>query len=96
VALRPDAGLLCSGAQSVTLAPAEMQIMLLLVRKHGEVVRRGALEAAAWGLSEAVTPNALDVVLYRIRRKLLAIGSRQRIVNVRGRGYALRETDVAQ
>jgi DNA-binding response OmpR family regulator len=96
LALRPDAGLLCNGAQSVTLAPAEMQIMLLLVRKHGEVVRRGALEAAAWGLSEAVTPNALDVVLYRIRRKLLAIGSRQRIVNVRGLGYALRETDVAQ
>jgi len=94
--LRPDAGLLCSGEESVSLAPAEMQIMLLLVRKHAEVVRRGALEAAAWGLSEAVTPNALDVVLHRIRRKLLAIGSRQRIVNVRGLGYALREADVAE
>ena len=55
-----------------------MQIMLLLVRRHAEVVRRSALEAAAWGLSEAVTPNALDVALHRIRRKLLAIGSRQR------------------
>lgn len=96
LSLRADAGLLYSGAESVALAPAEMQIMLLLVRKHAEVVRRGALEAAAWGLSDAVTPNALDVVVHRIRRKLLAIGSRQRIVNVRGLGYALRETDVAQ
>ena len=96
LSLRPDAGLLCSGAESVALAPAEMQIMLLLVRKPAEVVRRGALEAAAWGLSDAVTPNALDVVVHRIRRKLLAIGSRQRIVNVRGLGYALRESDVAQ
>lgn len=94
--LRPDAGLLCSGAASIGLAPAEMQIMLLLVRKHEEVVRRAALEAAAWGLSDAVTPNALDVVLHRIRRKLLAVGSRQRIVNVRGLGYALREADVVQ
>lgn len=94
--LRPDAGLLCSGAESVSLAPAEMQIMLLLVRKHAEVVRRAALEAAAWGLGDAVTPNALDVVLHRIRRKLLAVGSRQRIVNMRGLGYALREADVAE
>jgi DNA-binding response OmpR family regulator len=94
--LRPDAGVLCCGDESVTLAPAEMHIMLLLLRKHEEVVRRNALEAAAWGLSEAVTPNALDVALHRIRRKLLAIGSRQRIVNVRGLGYALREDDLAE
>ena len=78
------------------LAPAEMQIMLELVRRHDQVVRRSALEAAAWGLSEAVTPNALDVALHRIRRKLLVMGSRQQIVNVRGRGYALREDDVAE
>lgn len=94
--LRPGAGTLCCGEESVTLAPAEMQIMLLLLRKHEEVVRRSALEAAAWGLSEAVTPNALDVALHRIRRKLLAIGSNQRIVNVRGQGYALRDDDSAQ
>jgi DNA-binding response OmpR family regulator len=59
-------------------------------------VRRAALEAAAWGLSEAVTPNALDVALHRIRKKLGAIGSRQKIVNVRSLGYALREDDVAE
>ena len=93
--LRPDVGVLYSGDESVTLAPAEIHIMLLLMRKRDEVVRRSALDAAAWGLSEAVTPNALDVALHRIRRKLLAIGSRQRIVNVRGRGYALREHDTA-
>jgi len=70
--------------------------MQLLLYKHDEVVRRSALEAAAWGLSEAVTPNALDVALHRLRRKLLAIGSRQRIANVRGMGYALRQADDAQ
>jgi DNA-binding response OmpR family regulator len=94
--LRPDAGVMCSGDESVTLPSAEIHIMLLLLRKHEEVVRRSALEAAAWGLSEAVTPNALDVALHRIRRKLLAIGSSQRIVNVRGQGYVLREDDSAE
>lgn len=91
--LHPGAGSMYCGSESVALAPAEMQIMLLLTHRHGHVVRRSALEAAGWGLSEAVTPNALDVALHRIRRKVLAIGSSQRIVNVRGLGYALREDD---
>lgn len=89
--LRPQAGTMQCGEDTVTLAAAEMQIMLLLVQANGETVRRGALEAAGWGLGTAVTPNALDVALHRLRRKLLAIGSRQRIVNVRNLGYALRE-----
>lgn len=89
--LRPAVGIMCCGGESVTLAPAEMQIMLLLLRKHEEVVRRGALESVGWGLGEAVTPGALDVALHRIRRKLHVIGSRQRIINVRGLGYVLRE-----
>lgn len=96
LALLPEADLLCCGEERITLAPAEMQIMLLLLRKHETTVRRGALEAAAWGLNEAVTPNALDVALHRLRRKLAAIGSRQRIVNLRGVGYVLREDDAAQ
>jgi DNA-binding response OmpR family regulator len=94
--LHSATNILCCGEERVTLAPAEVQIMLLLLRKRDEVVRRSALEAAAWGLSEAVTPNALDVALHRLRRKLQAIASRQCIVNVRGLGYALREDDSAQ
>jgi DNA-binding response OmpR family regulator len=94
--LLPEEGLMCCGEERITLAPAEMQLMLALVRGHGQVVRRGLLESAAWGLSEAVTPNALDVALHRLRRKLLAIGSRQRIVNARALGYALREAPLAE
>ncbi|MDQ8022095.1 MAG: response regulator transcription factor [Moraxellaceae bacterium] len=91
LSLHPAAGTMCCGDECVTLAPAEMQMMLLLVRRHREAVRRGAMESAGWGANEAVTPNALDVALHRIRRKLVAIGSAQRIVNIRGLGYALRE-----
>jgi DNA-binding response OmpR family regulator len=94
--LRPDQGMLHCGEECVSLAASEMQIMLSLARKGGDTVSRSKLEAAAWGLSDAVTPNALDVALHRIRRKLRAIGSRQKIVNVRSLGYALREDDVAQ
>jgi DNA-binding response OmpR family regulator len=63
--------------------------MLALVRAEGKVVRRGALEAAAWGLTEAVTSNALDVALHRLRRKLEVLGSDARLVNTKGVGYSL-------
>ena len=63
--------------------------MLALVRAEGRVVRRSALEAAAWGLTEAVTPNALDVALHRLRRKLEVLGCGVRLVNIKGVGYSL-------
>lgn len=94
--LLPGEGEMRCGDARISLPPAEMQLMLALCRGGGQVIRRGLLEAAAWGLSEAVTPNALDVALHRLRRKLLAIGSRQRIVNVRTLGYAIREAALAE
>jgi DNA-binding response OmpR family regulator len=80
---------LCHGRSAVNLAPSELQLMIALVRAEGQVVRRGALEAAAWGLTEPVTPNALDVALHRLRRKLEIIGSPVRVVNTKGVGYSL-------
>lgn len=91
IQVRSEVGSLVCGQEVITLPPAEMQIMLGLLRGGGATVRRSTLELAAWGLGEAVTPNALDVALHRLRRKLLAIGSSVRITNTRGHGYALVE-----
>jgi DNA-binding response OmpR family regulator len=91
----PQAGAMCCGADTVSLAPAELQLILSLVKAGGQTVRRSALELAAWGLGEAVTPNALDVALHRLRRKLTAIEAGLEIVNLRGHGYALRSANEA-
>lgn len=77
------------GLQSRLLAPAELQILQTLMQEQGKTVRRQKLEQTAWGLTDAVTPNALDVALHRIRKKLCAIGSPLVINNIRGLGYAL-------
>ncbi len=77
------------GRSSVNLPPSELQLMLALVRAEGKLVRRGALEAAAWGLTEPVTPGALDVAVHRLRRKLEVLGSPVRLANTKGVGYAL-------
>ncbi|WP_024890760.1 response regulator transcription factor [Luteimonas huabeiensis] len=91
----PEGGCMRVGDQVATLAPAELQLMLCLVRAQGRTVRRHSLEQAAWGLTEAVTPNALDVAVHRLRRKLAAIGAGLALVNTRGQGFALEAGDVA-
>ncbi len=87
--VQPDAGCLKHQDDSVAMTAAEMQIMLALVKAQGQIVRRQSLESAAWGLGEGVTPNALDVAVHRLRRKIVALGSSVLIVNYRGRGFAL-------
>jgi DNA-binding response OmpR family regulator len=89
--VQPGHGRLVCGDQAIMLPRAELQILLSLVQAAGAPVRRQALEAAGWGTQDAVTPNALDVALHRLRRRLGAVGSRVRILNQRSVGYALAE-----
>ncbi|MFM0085746.1 response regulator transcription factor [Paraburkholderia sediminicola] len=81
------------GAQAVLLGSAELQIMLTLLEARGQTVRHAALEHAAWGLGEAVTPNALEVTLHRLRKKLAGVGSTVLLTNIRGAGFALQAHD---
>ncbi len=89
LSLKTGRALLACGASAATLPPAELQIMLALLQAGGAIVSRRKLEQAGWGLGESVTPNALDVALHRLRRKLEQIGSQVTIQNVRSQGYAL-------
>ncbi|WMD23914.1 response regulator transcription factor (plasmid) [Achromobacter seleniivolatilans] len=94
VEIRPESRSMICKTESVTLPATELQIMLTLVRAGGQTVRRTTLEKAAWSFHD-VTPNALDVAIHRIRKKLDAIDSKLQIVNIRGQGYALQESQSA-
>jgi DNA-binding response OmpR family regulator len=85
----PQASTLFVGTSSITLSPSELQVILSLIRHAGQVVRRGALESAAWGAFSEITPKALDVAVLRLRGKLSALQSGVSIVNIKGVGYAL-------
>jgi len=89
--VRPEAGCMEWEQESITLSTSELQIMIALVRAGGQTLKRTSLEDAAWGIGEAVTPNALDVALHRLRRKLQGIGSELQIVNIRAHGFALQK-----
>jgi DNA-binding response OmpR family regulator len=85
----PQASTLSVGRSSITLSPSELQVLLALIRNPGKVVRRGALESAAWGAFSEITPKALDVAIHRLRGKLAALQSGVSIINTKGVGYAL-------
>lgn len=85
----PPTHTLFVGRSSITLSPSELQVLLTLMRSKGQVVRRGALESAAWGAFSDITPKALDVAILRLRGKLAALQSNASIVNKKGVGYAL-------
>ncbi|AMM17630.1 two-component system response regulator [Burkholderia sp. PAMC 28687] len=89
ISVDPQQRAMRRGEQSILLAPAELQIMLALMKVAGQTVRHAALEHAAWGLAEAVTPNALEVTVHRLRKKLSSINARTRLANVRGAGFVL-------
>uniref|UniRef100_UPI0036D3FD1E response regulator transcription factor n=1 Tax=Streptomyces nigra TaxID=1827580 RepID=UPI0036D3FD1E len=91
VPVDPPQRAMCCGDRTIPLAPAELQVMLCLMEAAGRTVRHSILEHAAWGLGEAVTPNALEVTVHRLRKKLAAIGATTRLTNIRGAGFALRE-----
>jgi two-component system OmpR family response regulator len=72
------------------LTPTEFRLLAALAARPGEVVRRRALVAAAWPDGAIVHDNTLDAYVGRLRRKLAALESPQRIETARGVGYALR------
>lgn len=71
--------------QPLELAPREFALLEALLTAAGRVLTRQQLEEAAYGWSEAVESNALEVHIHHLRRK---IGS-DLIRTVRGIGYRL-------
>ncbi|HEY0208613.1 response regulator transcription factor [Acerihabitans sp.] len=89
ITIDPQEQTLRGATRSVLLAPTELQILLAMIDAAGQTVRHSSLEHAAWGLSEAVTPNALEVTVHRLRKKMSSAGVAAHIINVRGVGFAL-------
>lgn len=69
----------------------EATLLELLLRRAGEVVRRGVIEDGLYTFDEAVTPNAVEAIVSRLRRRLDDAGSDLDLHTVRGVGYLLRE-----
>lgn len=71
----------------VDLRRRELAVLETLMGRPGKVVTRECLTAEVFNFADAVAPNALDVYVGRLRRKLMPGGPTIR--TVRGLGYML-------
>lgn len=75
----------------VPISPREIGALELLMRRQGQVVSKRALEDTLYGLSEEVSPNTVEVLISRLRKRLEEIGANCSIHTLRGIGYLLKE-----
>lgn len=73
------------------LTRRETSMLELLMRKAGQVVRRQQIEEALYEFDEPVSPNAIEAIVSRLRRKLDDADAAGRLQTVRGVGYFLSE-----
>lgn len=85
-----------TGSREVTVAgkPAELgrretSGLELLLRRSGRVVPKASFEEALYSAGDEIASNAIEVLVHRIRRRLLDAGADVAIHTIRGIGYAL-------
>ena len=67
----------------------ELALLELFLRRADRVVSKEAIENALYSFNEPPTPNAIEVLTHRLRKKLADSGATVAIHNLRGIGYIL-------
>ena len=89
VALDTAGRSLTVGGLSVATPPRELALLESLMRRAGQVVSRSGLEQQLYSLDAEVTPNALEVSVSRLRRRLAGARADVVLKTAHGVGYAL-------
>jgi DNA-binding response OmpR family regulator len=77
--------------QVVAISRRELDALEILMRRAEQVVSKRVLEDSIYGLSEDVTPNTIEALVSRLRRRLEALHAGVSIHTLRGVGYLLKE-----
>lgn len=80
----------CKG-EPLHLSQREAALLELMMIKAGSVVSRDQIETSLYSFDEPVTPNAIEVLVSRVRKKLGALGVHDQLVTLRGVGYLMLE-----
>jgi two-component system response regulator TctD len=75
-------------AAPLSLTPREHAVLEALIRRMGKPVAKTALAETVFGFEDEANPNAIEIYVHRVRKKL--DGSDVAISTMRGLGYVLR------
>lgn len=81
------------GDELVHLARREVDVLEVLLRRHGQTVTRRAIEDTVYSLDASPGPNALEASISRLRRLLSDAGAGVDIHTIRGVGYLISEKE---
>ncbi|MDN3233599.1 response regulator [Pseudomonas sp. WAC2] len=73
--------------EPLTLTSREQAVLGILIARPGRVMSKEQLASQVFGLDEEASPEAIEIYVHRLRKKLEA--SAVRIVTFRGLGYLL-------
>lgn len=77
------------GGHQVMLSTTEFELLVYLLRHHGQVVSREQILSSVWGYEHDPATNVVDVYVGYLRRKLAISGQPAPIHTVRAVGYRL-------
>jgi two-component system response regulator TctD len=86
--LDPDSGGVCLHGQPMELPPRELALLRALLARPGQAVARERLSELVFPGNAEVQPDAIEVVAYRLRKRLAA--TEAQLVTLRGLGYLLK------
>jgi len=88
--LEPESGTVRLAGQLIQLSQRELSLLSYLMENREQVLSRRQIENDAWDSAFVSTANAVDVSIYRLRRKIDQQGEGKLLHTVRGRGYILK------
>ena len=77
----------------IELSPRELAVLEVLLLREGRVVSKEHIVNHLYGWGDEVGANAIEVYVYRLRKKLEPLGCEIR--TVRGMGYLMDRSDAA-
>ena len=80
------------GGVAAAFSKRELAMLELFLRRSERVITKEAIENALYGFDDAATPNAIEVLTHRVRKKLAENNASIEIHNLRGIGYVLQDS----
>jgi len=80
--------------QPIELSSREFAVVELMLMREGKVVTKQQILDNLYGWEDVTTSNAVEVFVYRLRKKLEACGADMNISTVRGMGYLIEKAHV--
>jgi DNA-binding response OmpR family regulator len=91
LSFREATGEVICGSAPLRLRPSEIRLFSLLLRNASTVVTKAAIEQTLSEFGKEITPNAVEVLVSRLRKALNEANTGVSLVTVRGSGYLLKE-----